>query len=330
MLLVACLLGLGVTSVVVGNVADIVRNANPGLNAQKEAEGLISAFLHNRTVYETTKENTTSHHIEPALRRRIRAQISDHFEQIATTLPLADIFAILPQLLQEELAKDLNFISHKVFVGAADNRQSKTIPGCFSHVPFFMGLHSTDLIRIGCRLKVQLATAPEIHPEWGVPYQGLIMQEGHRGTEMFIVEHGEVQIETGLQGIEDGQPHTFNHRVHLGILHANDIFGELAVLVQESVGMPLKRKRSAYALCTRDPVCKLLTLTYDDVQELRAESAGIDQAVRKAIMALKDNMPSLFDAGDESADEREDKVRDLQKAVAALQRNVQGITADME
>eukprot|EP01051_Picozoa_sp_SAG22_P015210 SAG22_NODE_1959_length_3249_cov_2.004762_3_plen_174_part_00 len=89
------------------------------------------------------------------------------------------------------------------------------------------------------------------------------------------------------------------------------VFGELAVLVQERPGVSLPRMRTAYAClapshaesASERPIgevghASLFALSYDDVQRLRSESAAIDLAVAKAARAVMTNRPSLFNKQD--------------------------------
>ena len=61
----------------------------------------------------------------------------------------------------------------------------------------------------------------------------------------------------------------------------------------------LKRRRSAYC---RGDSCRLLSLNYHDVEELRQISGSIDRAVSKAISSLKNNRPNLFAEDGATAD----------------------------
>jgi CRP-like cAMP-binding protein len=158
-------------------------------------------------------------------------------------------------------------------------------PGLFSRVPFFANLQMKDLIDIGCMLKHQHVTnvASTGEKTW-------IMSEGARGTEMWIIEKGEVQIERNVTGSSSAA---------VGKLGPLDVFGEMAVLVQESPGVPLPRMRSASAVTQS---VFLLCLDYNDVRKLREGSVAIDCAVRQAVAAVRRNRPSLFKEHDHAAE----------------------------
>ena len=56
------------------------------------------------------------------------------------------------------------------------------------------------------------------------PVKGLIMTEGHRGSEMWIINEGQVVIETGLHDDnEDGEVNTLVNRLQLGVLGSLDV-----------------------------------------------------------------------------------------------------------
>jgi CRP-like cAMP-binding protein len=142
-----------------------------------------------------------------------------------------------------------------------------------------------DLIDIGCMLKHQHVTTVALAAE-----KTWIMREGTRGTEMWIIEKGEVQIERKVTGLSSAA---------VGKLGPLDVFGEMAVLVQESPGVPLQRTRSACALTQS---VFLLCLDYNDVRKLREGSVSIDWAVRRAVAAVRKNQPSLFKKHDHTVE----------------------------
>ena len=112
---------------------------------------------------------------------------------------------------------------------------------------------------------------------------GLIMQEGERGDEMYIVERGIVQV-TVTNYSSVGQ------RV-LGKLKMNDVFGEIGALVEESPGRALPRMRTAFAI-THD--CRLLSLSFSQLLKLRSESWSIDVAVGQAAAKLQEKRRLLL------------------------------------
>jgi hypothetical protein len=63
----------------------------------------------------------------------------------------------------------------------------------------------------------------------------------------------------------------------LGKLRMNDMFGELAVLIQDRPGVPPMRIRSAYCAAG---ICWLQRISYADIQDLRFCSPSINDAVQ--------------------------------------------------
>lgn len=60
---------------------------------------------------------------------------------------------------------------------------------------------------------------PRFHPR-AVPAGSVIVEQGQRGDELFLVEGGELEVGATLQG----------KRVRLGRLGPGDVFGEMALL----------------------------------------------------------------------------------------------------
>eukprot|EP01047_Picozoa_sp_COSAG01_P060595 COSAG01_NODE_7448_length_3208_cov_2.236732_1_plen_530_part_00 len=313
MVLTGFFVGAMVMSLIIGNVSDIIANANPGATAIKRAEGVITSFL-------------SDSHVSSILTRRVRSHVTHYHLSKGTSADIKmEIFEYLPQSMQEELAKELGYID--------DTNRSKTqaeCKGCLSRIPFFQNLHSHELILIGCRMKHQIAYSPnfEIINGKRTPVDSFIMQEGHRGTEMWIVESGCVTVEKGLLDTTmDGKLDAVERRVKMGYCTKNDIFGEMAVLVQEAAGLPLERQRTAYCSDAYDEdrpksektsmfshgvgYVKLFALSYDDVQALRLLSPAIDASVAKAVASLKANRPTLFSG--EAADAHTRHLHELDK-----------------
>ena len=88
----------------------------------------------------------------------------------------------------------------------------------------------------------------------------------------------------------------------------------------------LKRRRSAYC---RGDSCRLLSLNYHDVEELRQMSGSIDRAVSKAISSLKKNRPNLFAEDGATADSASRHVHELDLKVSQLQEQMSADTAAM-
>ena len=206
----------------------------------------------------------------------------------------------MPTDLQIELAISLRFITD----------YQTGVVGMFSKVPFLKTLDNDDLIRIGTRMRHQLAFPPIMTTVNGGEGVGYIMREGERGNDMWIVAEGTVRVE---------RLDTKGDPIFLGELRTNDAFGELAVLVQETVGLPLKRGRSAYA---QTNTVMLLALSYQQMQQLRQESYVIDLAVRSAIDQVYENRPSIQRTLDDHHNETERKVEALCQDVSAMKNSL--------
>ena len=88
----------------------------------------------------------------------------------------------------------------------------------------------------------------------------------------------------------------------------------------------LKRRRSAYC---RGDSCRLLSLNYHDVEELRQMSGSIDRAVSKAISSLKNNRPNLFAEDGATAYSASRHVHELDLKVSQLQEQMRADMAAM-
>jgi CRP-like cAMP-binding protein len=173
-------------------------------------------------------------------------------------------------------------------------------------VPFFQDLAARDLILVGCRLqhmKVLMHVATTSGEDEQVNF---IMKQGERDDRMFIILEGMVRVTRADDGrrsvsTDEQQQQRSSSRggqLSLGKLHKLDCFGELAVLLEESPGVPLRRLRSVTAITS---VCLLYTLRYSDVSRLRALSPAIDAAVQRASDTVRANRAkSLKQVGSDS------------------------------
>ena len=266
---IAMVAGAFIMSILIGSVSDIISHSNPGEKAKKDAVSIVKGFLHERKV--------------PAvLARRIRAHFSLLYTMRGTTVDFQDFFSMMPRELANELAANMRFID--------DAKTGRA--GLMHKVPFFSVLEVEDLIRIGCRLRPHRAMPPVVDEE-GRPIGGHIMKEGVRGTEMWLVFEGEVRVERG--GRDSSEP-----RQYLGKLRFGEYFGELAVLVEESRGLPARYTRSAFAATAN---CMLMVLSHSDMITLRHESEALDAAVLRAAAKIRAAKPSMFaQAGNSQVD----------------------------
>ena len=297
--LMSFLIGTFVTSVVIGQVADMIAHSNPAEKARNDAVGTLHGFLH---------ENR----IAPWLTRKIRAHFRNLYAERGTASPVERYFVDLPMKMRQELAVELGFVHN--------HKTGKR--GLLSKVPFLWDLNVDDVIKICCRLQAQkfgiaqqaqhagkekemgAETAPDTY----------IVREGDIGDEMFIITAGSVRIERADQG---------GSVKNLGKLRELDFFGELAVLTIDENGRPYPRTRSA--VCASS-VCMVQALNYASLQELRMASPTIDAAVREAVARIHAQRPSLRQragsAEPTSTQERFRKLEQLNAQVVGLQREI--------
>lgn len=256
----AMIAGAFIMSVLIGSMSDIISHSNPGDKRRHDEIGVVKGFLHERKM-------------PPMLARRVRAHFSLLYTMRGTTADFRGFFDLMPREMANELAANMRFI---------DDVKTGRL-GLMHNVPFLNTLEVEDLIRIGCRLRPHRAHPPVVD-EQDNPIGGQIMKEGVRGTEMWIVFEGEVRIERG--GADAGTP-----RQQLGKLRFGEYFGELAVLIEETRGIPVPYTRSAYAATSN---CVLMVLSHWDMISLRRESDALDAAVVRAAHKIKMAKPSLF------------------------------------
>jgi hypothetical protein len=84
--------GAVVMSLIIGNMSAIIASTNPGVTAMEERKGLVAGFCHDRP------------EINKILGRSIRGHISQYLESRGTAIDFKEVFQVLPERLQEELA----------------------------------------------------------------------------------------------------------------------------------------------------------------------------------------------------------------------------------
>ena len=297
MTLVSFLIGTFVTSVVIGQVADMIAHSNPAEKARTDAVGALHGFLHDNR-------------IAPWLTRKIRAHFRNLYAVRGTASPVERYFVDLPMKMRKELAIELGFL-HNYKTGKR---------GLLSKVPFCWDLTADDVIKICCKLQAQ---------KFGIAQQAqqrrdkekaddapdtYIMREGDIGDEMFIITEGSVRIERAEEG---------GSVKNLGKLRELDFFGELAVLTIDENGRHFPRTRSA--VCSSS-VCMVQALNYASLQELRRQSSTIDAAVKAAEARIHAQRPSLRQragsAETTSTAERFQKLEELNAQVVGLQKEI--------
>jgi hypothetical protein len=183
--------------------------------------------------------------VRPTLLRQVRGHVAQMYKSRGSHLDIADFMTLLPHDMQIELGVALQFV---------DNPATGQRSVC-SKVPFFRELGNDELVAIGCKLRHHKAFPPTLNDHSKEARDTYIMREGDRGSEMWVVVEGIVEVERGV-GAECES---------LGKLREGDYFGELAVLCQERPGVHFKRGRSAFA-CSSRSFASTYALTYSDMQ----------------------------------------------------------------
>lgn len=323
MTLVSFLLGTFVTSVIIGQVADMIAHANPAEKARNDAIGAVHGFLHERR-------------IPPWLTRRIRVHFRTLYAERGTAYRIEDYLVELPMKMRHDLGVELGYLHNY-----ANGKR-----GMLCKVPFFWDLSSDDLILIGCRLQAQKfgvaqqaqqGKDPGDNANFQEPY---IMREGELGDEMFIITEGTVRVErsndaslldaTPLFDSETGPERKGGDapKVLLGKLRELDFFGELAVLIVDEDGRHFPRTRSAICSST---TCMVQSLNYATIKELRKQSATIDRAVRRAVAQIHNQRPSVVrEAKSTDIRGRVEKLEQLNAQVATLQKEISQQMIDLK
>lgn len=288
-------LGTLVISIIIGQVSDMIAHANPGEKHRNDTIGMIHGMLHERQ-------------ISAQLTRRVRAHFQTLYKVKGTTLDIyRDVLALMPRSLGEELATELGFL---------DN-MSTGRRGILAKVSLFSQLESRELMMIASRLayvrtqmhsnassksgisvesNIDLASDHSGVGLNGAGKHSFVMKQGERDDRMFVIVEGMIRV---VRSDTDAGTWEDLGQLNLGRLHEGDFMGELAVLLEEAPGLPYKRLRSAFAITG---TCVLCTLSFKDVQQLRALSPAIDGAVRDAASTVCANRPSLVKGASASED----------------------------
>lgn len=218
--------GAAIIAAIIGQISDMIAHANPGDQSKSDSVSLVHAFLYER-------------HVGVSLTRRVRQHFNQHYTCQGTTQDIQSIFDGLPQSLKLELAVNIGFVDD-----LQTNRRAT-----LSKVPFVRGLSANDMIRISCKMKYCGYEPPHVNEDGSIRVEDFIMRQGERGVEMWVILEGKVRVECVAQAEDapimkagDGQG------VDLGKLGMTEFFGENAVLMEESPGVPLRRIRSAYGI----------------------------------------------------------------------------------
>ena len=243
----AMLIGGFVFGLIVGNLSDMARRANPAKRMFDKKVGCMLAFLHEREV---------SAHLTKRISRWHSLDLMER-----TPLLSEDMLLKLPVHLRNELAVELGYVTgSNTFVGSdTGNCVRKSI---LHNVPFFTDLDPVTMIMLCMRLKFETvhledADAGEDWEEGDAELGALnrIMEEGKPGTSMWVISSGELVVSS------EGE--------RLGVLGRGDFFGELAVLrtvtsVRTAVRPPLY-KRTATLI---SETASFYTLHVDDFADI--------------------------------------------------------------
>jgi hypothetical protein len=188
MYVVSMLAGGLVSGLLTGSITDMIANSNPGEKARKEALGQVHAFLHEQK-------------ITPMVTKKVRAFFAARYHFAGTTFNHRQFFDALPRTLRLELAVALHYIPNP----------NATVQSSILHqIHFFNHLDPDDKIRICCRLNHVQVRPPEFTTAGMPNVDAYIMQEGDRGTEMWIIMEVGPRTSLTLTLIAQhhgGQPH---------------------------------------------------------------------------------------------------------------------------
>jgi hypothetical protein len=232
------IIGGFIFGLIVGNLAELSKRANPGETMRQKSVSRVSSMLHSGAAKVVT----------PDLARRIRAYYSNYYMR-RTALDFFGFIVSLPADLRDDLARQMHWVDGFTSSGME-------VFGLLHKVPFFNGLDNMSSIYICARMKVIQAVPIAYEGGDNGTRQNLIMEEGDDAEEMFII------IDTDGAGRtivleKDGD--------EIGRLGSGDFFGELGALLPPSMGDLRKRSRTAYA--TTDT--QLGSLSYDDMLYLQ-------------------------------------------------------------
>ena len=264
---IGMIIGGFVFALVVGSLSELSKRSNPGDLVREEKYGLVAAMLHQGAAKS----------VDPALARRIRAYWSNYYQK-RTAMDFLNFIKGCPPDLRDELAYQLHWID--------GGERGKTEAGLLAKIPFFTGLDSLSSIYI-CS-KMRSITALPVTAEADGSRSNLIMVEGTRAEEMYIIIEVEVEAEGGKSIVleKDG--------AELGRLGFGDCFGELAALLPATMKRHRTRTRTAYATSQTH----LGMLTHDDLLQLCAERSEIADVVVPYVNAIAASLPPVVVADD--------------------------------
>eukprot|EP01051_Picozoa_sp_SAG22_P003475 SAG22_NODE_170_length_16713_cov_33.746298_7_plen_679_part_00 len=240
------LIGGFVFGMILGIMQSITKDSNPAESERAQQTALLNSFVMGQ------EKN-------PELLRLIR-NFKQHNDSVQSIQDSFRIMQSLPHELAIELAATMQWID-----GYTTGQYRA---GILHRVPFFQTLPDMSLIRICSRMKhskVEVVAEGALDSD-GVVSDGreAIFTQGQMASDFYVVILGTVLMEVTAKSGET---------VHIGTAEPGDSFGELGVLIPQSLHP--KRRRSAHAV----GVCELASLSYWDLRQLRVEDDCINDAM---------------------------------------------------
>ena len=253
--IVGMIIGGFVFGLVVGNLAELSKRANPGELMRQKSVSKVASMLHSGAAKVAA----------PELARRIRAYYSNYYTR-RTALDFFGFIVALPTDMRDDLARQMHWIDGVTATG-------HQVFGLLHKVPFFNELDPLSCIYICGRMKI-IQAVPMVREDDGNDSRvNLIMEEGDDADEMFLI------IDTGSAG------HTIvleKNGEELCRLGSSDFFGELSALLPASWAKYRRRTRTAYATSETQLGC----LSYDDMLWLQSQRFQIAQKVVPYVNAV--------------------------------------------
>lgn len=249
------IIGGFVFGLIVGNLAELSKRANPGELMRQKSVSRVASMLHSGAARVAA----------PELARRIRAYYSNFYTR-RTALDFFGFIVALPADMRDDLARQMHWID-----GVTSNGEQ--VFGLLHKIPFFNKLDSLSCIYICGRMKIIQALPMVLEGDTADSRSHLIMEEGDDAEEMFVI------LDT------DGAGQTIvleKDGIELYRLGASDFFGELGALLPPSMAKYRRRTRTAYATTETQLGC----LSYDDLLWLQAQRFQIAETTVPYVNAI--------------------------------------------
>jgi hypothetical protein len=181
---------------IVGNLAELAKRSNAAELMRQKNLARVAAVLRCGAATSVT----------PDLQRRVRAYFSSYYQQ-RTAMNLYQYIVALPTGLREELSAQMHWTD-----GDSDGLE---MFGTLHKVPFFSSCDTLSMVHICAKMKIQVASPMQVD-ENGVR-DGLIMEEGEIGHEMFLIISGSDVIIEKINSSDE--------KVQIGTCSMGDFFG---------------------------------------------------------------------------------------------------------